>query len=179
MYLVILILELMCIFVDCVEFGWDEVWGICIKVFVYINYILLLEVFEKWFVCMIEKIFFCYLEIIYEINYCFMVEVDKKWFGDNVMKVKFLIIEEGNEKMVCMGYLLVIGLFVVNGVVEMYFCFVKLFLFLEFDELYLGKLINVINGIILCCWLKVCNLVLFKLIDKKIGEDWLCDLDKL
>lgn len=113
------------------------------------NYMLLLEVLEKWFVCMIEKILFCYLEIIYEINYRFMVEVDKKWFGDNVMKVKLFIIEEGYEKMVCMGYLFVIGFFVVNGVVEMYFCLVKFFLFFEFDELYLGKFINVINGIML------------------------------
>ena len=49
----------------------------------------------------------------------------------------------------------------------------------EFDELYPGKLTNVTNGITPRRWLKACNPALSKLIDKKIGDDWPRDLDKL
>jgi starch phosphorylase len=108
-----------------------------------------------------------------------MAEVDKQWPGDNAMKEKLSIIEEGSEKMVRMGNLSVIGSFAVNGVAEMHSRLVKTTLFPEFDELYPGKLTNVTNGITPRRWLKACNPGLSKLIDKKIGEDWPKDLDKL
>ena len=171
--------ELMRILVDRAELGWDEAWGICTKVFAYTNHTLLPEALEKWPARMIEKILPRHLEIIYEINHRFMAEVDKKWPGDNAMKAKLSIIEEGNEKMVRMGHLSVIGSFAVNGVAEMHSRLVKSSLFPEFDELYPGKLTNVTNGITPRRWLKACNPALSKLIDKKIGEDWPRDLDKL
>ena len=109
-----------------------------------------------------------------------MAEVDKKWPGDNAMKAKLSIIEEGNEKMVRMGHLSVIGSFAVNGVAEMHSRLVKSSLFPEFDELYPGKLTNVTNGYLhhAAGWKRVTQ-SLSKLIDKKIGEDWPRDLDKL
>ena len=171
--------ELMRILVDRAELGWDEAWGICTKVFAYTNHTLLPEALEKWPARMIEKILPRHLEIIYEINHRFMAEVDKKWPGDNAMKEKLSIIEEGNEKMVRMGHLSVIGSFAVNGVAEMHSRLVKSSLFPEFDELYPGKLTNVTNGITPRRWLKACNPGLSKLIDKKIGDDWPRDLDKL
>ena len=171
--------ELMRILVDRAELGWDEAWGICTKVFAYTNHTLLPEALEKWPARMIEKILPRHLEIIYEINHRFMAEVDKKWPGDNAMKAKLSIIEEGNEKMVRMGHLSVIGSFAVNGVAEMHSRLVKSSLFPEFDELYPGKLTNVTNGITPRRWLKACNPALSKLIDKKIGDDWPRDLDKL
>jgi len=171
--------ELMRILVDRAELGWAEAWGICTKVFAYTNHTLLPEALEKWPARMIEKILPRHLEIIYEINHRFMAEVDKKWPGDNAMKAKLSIIEEGNEKMVRMGHLSVIGSFAVNGVAEMHSRLVKSSLFPEFDELYPGKLTNVTNGITPRRWLKACNPALSKLIDKKIGDDWPRDLDKL
>ena len=171
--------ELMRILVDRAELNWDDAWAICTKVFAYTNHTLLPEALEKWPARMIEKILPRHLEIIYEINHRFMAEVDKQWSGDNAMKEKLSIIEEGSEKMVRMGNLSVIGSFAVNGVAEMHSRLVKTTLFPEFDELYPGKLTNVTNGITPRRWLKACNPGLSKLIDKKIGEDWPKDLDKL
>lgn len=171
--------ELMRILVDRAELNWDDAWAICTKVFAYTNHTLLPEALEKWPARMIEKILPRHLEIIYEINHRFMAEVDKQWPGDNAMKEKLSIIEEGSEKMVRMGNLSVIGSFAVNGVAEMHSRLVKTTLFPEFDELYPGKLTNVTNGITPRRWLKACNPGLSKLIDKKIGEDWPKDLDKL
>jgi starch phosphorylase len=171
--------ELMRILVDRAELNWDDAWAICTKVFAYTNHTLLPEALEKWPARMIEKILPRHLEIIYEINHRFMAEVDKQWPGDNAMKAKLSIIEEGSEKMVRMGNLSVIGSFAVNGVAEMHSRLVKSSLFPEFDELYPGKLTNVTNGITPRRWLKACNPKLSKLIDKKIGDDWPTDLDKL
>lgn len=48
MYLIIVIFELMCILIDEKLMLWEVVWVICLYIFVYINYILLLEVLEMW-----------------------------------------------------------------------------------------------------------------------------------
>ena len=171
--------ELMRILVDRAELDWDKAWAICTKVFAYTNHTLLPEALEKWPARMLEKILPRHLEIIYEINHRFMKEVDKKWPGDNAVKGRLSIIEEGNEKMVRMGHLSVIGSFAVNGVAELHSRLVKQNLFPEFDALWPGKLTNVTNGITPRRWLKACNPALSKLIDKKIGADWPLELKKL
>lgn len=171
--------ELMRILVDRAHMDWDSAWKICTNTFAYTNHTLLPEALEKWPARMIEKILPRHLEIIYEINHRFMKEVDKQWPGDNAMKAKLSIIEEGNEKMVRMGNLSVIGSFAVNGVAEIHSQLVKQNLFPEFDQLWPGKLTNVTNGITPRRWLKACNPKLSALIDKKIGDDWPLDLDKL
>ncbi|RDV27559.1 glycogen/starch/alpha-glucan phosphorylase [Alteromonas aestuariivivens] len=171
--------ELMRILVDRAELDWDSAWNICTNVFAYTNHTLLPEALEKWPARMFEKILPRHLEIIYEINHRFMALVDKQWPNDNAMKARLSIIEEGNEKMVRMGHLSVIGSFAVNGVAEIHSRLVKQNLFPEFDQLWPGKLTNVTNGITPRRWLKACNPELSKLIDKKIGSDWPMDLDKL
>ncbi|MCW8108808.1 glycogen/starch/alpha-glucan phosphorylase [Alteromonas ponticola] len=171
--------ELMRILVDRAELDWDKAWNICTQVFAYTNHTLLPEALEKWPARMIEKILPRHLEIIYEINHRFMALVDKKWPGDNEKKAKLSIIEEGNEKMVRMGNLSVIGSFAVNGVAEIHSHLVKQNLFPEFEALWPGKITNVTNGITPRRWLKACNPALSALIDKKIGNDWPLDLNKL
>ncbi|MEP4891615.1 MAG: glycogen/starch/alpha-glucan phosphorylase [Aliiglaciecola sp.] len=171
--------ELMRILVDRAELDWDDAWKICHQTFAYTNHTLLPEALEKWPARMIEKILPRHLEIIYEINSRFLAEVEKKWPGDNKIKQKLSIIEEGNDKMVRMGNLSVIGSFAVNGVAEIHSKLVKSNLFPEFDQMWPGKLTNVTNGITPRRWLKACNPKLSALIDKKIGTDWPLQLDKL
>ena len=171
--------ELMRILVDRAELDWDQAWQICTNTFAYTNHTLLPEALEKWPARMLEKILPRHLEIIYEINHRFMAEVEKKWPGDNAIKSKLSIIEESNEKMVRMGNLSVIGSFRVNGVAEIHSMLVKRNLFPEFDQLWPEKLTNVTNGITPRRWLKACNPALSSLIDKKIGNDWPLELDKL
>ncbi|MFC3120427.1 glycogen/starch/alpha-glucan phosphorylase [Agaribacter flavus] len=171
--------ELMRILVDRAELSWNVAWEICTQTFAYTNHTLLPEALEKWPVRMIGKILPRHLEIIYEINHRFMAEVDAKWPGNNEIKAKLSIIEESNEKMVRMGNLSVVGSFAVNGVAEIHSALVKSQLFPEFNELYPGKLTNVTNGITPRRWLKACNPSLSALITKKIGGDWILNLDKL
>jgi starch phosphorylase len=171
--------ELMRILVDRAEMEWDDAWSICTRTFAYTNHTLLPEALEKWPARMIQKILPRHLEIIYEINHRFMKEVSEKWPGNDPIKAKLSIIEEGNEKMVRMGHLSVVGSFAVNGVAELHSKLVKETLFPEFNELYPNKLMNVTNGITPRRWLKACNPGLSKLVADKVGEDWPLHLHKL
>jgi len=171
--------ELMRILVDRADMHWDDAWAICTKTFAYTNHTLLPEALEKWPVRMIEKILPRHMEIIYEINHRFLEQVDVKWPGNAQIKQKLSIIEGSNEKMVRMGNLSVVGAFKVNGVAEIHSKLVKQNLFPEFDQLWPEKLTNVTNGITPRRWLKACNPLLSKLIDKKIGADWPLKLEKL
>ena len=171
--------ELMRILLDRAELDWDTAWQISSKTFAYTNHTLLPEALEKWPARMFEKILPRHLEIIYEINHRFMLEVERVWPGNVAMKQKLSIIEEGNDKMVRMGNLSVIGSFAVNGVAEIHSALVKQNLFPEFDHMWPGKLTNVTNGITPRRWLKACNPKLSALIDEKVGSDWPLHLDKL
>lgn len=171
--------ELMRILVDRAELDWDSAWAISSKVFAYTNHTLLPEALEKWPVRLIEHVLPRHLEIIYEINHRFMQEVEQHFPNNAAVKSRVSIIEEGGEQMVRMGHLSVIGSFAVNGVAEIHSRLVKEDLFPEFDAIWPGKLTNVTNGITPRRWLKACNPALSRLIDEKVGNDWLLDLDKL
>ncbi len=172
--------ELMRILVDRAEMQWEQAWGICQQVFAYTNHTLLPEALEKWSVRLFEKVLPRHLEIIYEINRRFLVEqVDVLWPGDNEKKRKLSIIEEGNEPMVRMGHLSVIGSFKVNGVAAIHSELVKSDLFPEMVALWPDKFTNVTNGVTPRRWLKSCNPRLSHLIDEQIGTAWPTDLKQL
>ncbi|GAB2992819.1 glycogen/starch/alpha-glucan phosphorylase [Psychrosphaera aestuarii] len=172
--------ELLRILVD--EYGqdWDYAWTICRETFSYTNHTLLPEALEKWSVRLFEKLLPRHLEIIYEINQRFLAtEVEAKWPGNDLVKSKLSIIEEGNERMVRMGNLSVIGSNKVNGVAEVHSALVKTDLFPEFDALWPEKLTNVTNGVTPRRWLKACNPSLSDLIDRTVGDQWPTNLELL
>lgn len=120
-YLVLLILELMCLFIDEYKFSWDEVFEVICQVFFYINYILMSEVFEIWLVDMLGKILLCYLQIIFEINDYFFKILQEQYLNDIDFFSCILIIDEFNGCCVWMVWLVVVVSYKVNGVFELYF----------------------------------------------------------
>jgi len=171
--------ELMRILVDEERLDWDFAWSICQKVFAYTNHTLLPEALEKWSVSLFEKVLPRHLEIIYEINSQFLELVEAKWPGDNAKKAKLSIIQEGDDRKVCMANLCVVTSYKVNGVAEVHSELVKTDLFPEYHELFPTKLVNVTNGVTPRRWLKACNPALAALYDDEVGTDWVVNLDKL
>ncbi len=171
--------ELMRLLMDVHSMNWDAAWEICTKVFAYTNHTLLPEALEKWQVPFFEKLLPRHLQIIYEINSRWLKQVAVK-FPNNPQKREALsIIEESSPKMVRMAYLAVVASFSVNGVAALHTELLKSSVLREFYEMSPEKFNNKTNGVTPRRWLKVCNRGLSDLIDSKIADGWVTDLDQL
>jgi starch phosphorylase len=176
----IAIAELMRLLVDTEGLEWNHAWGICRQVFTYTNHTLLPEALEVWPVSLFSNLLPRHLEIIYRINLQFLEqEVDQHWPADINKRGQLSIIDESGEKMVRMAYLSIVASHKVNGVAALHTELLKQQMFPEFNELYPDKFINVTNGITPRRWLLSCNPALAKLINSKLGDRWLTDLEQL
>lgn len=172
--------ELMRILVDVHGQEWDMAWEITTKVFAYTNHTLLPEALETWPTRILGKMLPRHLQIIYEINRRF-VELAKAKFGadsDKVAKVS-IISGNGDNQIVRMANLSIVGSFSVNGVAAIHSELIKTSLVPEFYELWPEKFRNVTNGITPRRWLLHANNALSDLITDKIGEGWVTELTQL
>jgi len=171
--------ELMRILIDLNGLTWDDAWKITIATFGYTNHTILPEALEKWPVSMIETLLPRHMQIIYEINQRFLNEISKKYPGDSDRLRRMSLIEEGQERMVRMAHLAVVGSHSVNGVAELHTNLIKTILFKDFIEIYPDRFNNKTNGITQRRWSRLCNQKLSGLISGKIGEGWVTDLYQL
>ena len=171
--------ELMRILMDEEGLDWDLSWEITTKTIAYTNHTLLPEALERWPVSLLRSLLPRHLQIIYEINRRFLQKVHTK-FGDDRGKIsRMSIIGDGENPVVHMASLGIVGSHKVNGVAAMHSDLIKKTLFKDFYELYPEKFTNKTNGITPRRWLKQCNRPLSDLITSKIGEGWETNLDKL
>lgn len=174
------VVELMRIMMDDYNLEWEYSWNIVRKTMAYTNHTLLPEALEKWSVALFERVLPRHLEIIYELNRIFLeTEVEAKWPGDWEKKAELSLIEEGDQKMIRMAYLSVIGSHAVNGVAALHTQLLKKHLFNSFNQLYPNKFQNKTNGITPRRWLLACNPELSDLISDHVKTDWGRDLDSL
>lgn len=174
------IVEMMRQLMDVYGLEWDESWAITTKVFAYTNHTLLPEALEKWNSGIIGRILPRHLQIIYEINRRFM-DFARSKFGEDTYKLgKVSIVDgEGDNQMIRMANLSIVGSFSVNGVAQLHSELVKHSLVPEFYELWPEKFTNVTNGITPRRWLLHANHNLANLISDKIGKEWITNLDLL
>jgi starch phosphorylase len=175
----IAVVELQRLLHDVYGLNWDRAWAIVTRTFAYTNHTLLPEALEKWSVGLFQKVLPRHLQIIFEINNRFLKLVEAKWPGDVEKVRKLSLIEEGDQQMVRMANLSVVGGHSVNGVAALHTQLLKSDLFPEFDELYPGKFNNKTNGITPRRWLLACNPRLSELISSKIGRGWERNLEEL
>lgn len=171
--------ELMRILMDCEGLGWDEAWGITVKTFAYTNHTILPEALEKWPAALVEYLLPRQMMIIYEINRRFLGEISARYPGDTNRLHRMSIIQEGQEKMVRMSNLAIVGSHSVNGVAAIHTEIIKNNIFRDFSEYWPEKFNNKTNGITQRRWLKLCNPGLSSLISSKIGKEWITDLNAL
>lgn len=175
----IAVAEMMRLLVDGERLDWAAAWAICRKVFSYTNHTLLPEALETWSVPLFEKVLPRHLEIIYEINRQHLEDVERRWPGDVAKKTELSIIQEGTPKRIRMAHLAVVGSHHVNGVAELHTRLIRSHLFPSFNELYVGKFVNVTNGVTPRRWVRGCNPELGALCDEVAGKGWEADLGRL
>ncbi|MDR0590365.1 MAG: glycogen/starch/alpha-glucan phosphorylase [Puniceicoccales bacterium] len=176
----IAIVELMRIFVDEERMAWEVAWEMCREIFAYTNHTLLPEALETWTVALFQRVLPRHYQIICEINRRFLAdEVGDKWPQDNEKKRQLSIISDGENPVIRMAHLAVVGSHSVNGVAHMHSELLKSQLFPDFHALYPTRFNNKTNGITPRRWLKLCNPKLSALIDSKIGTGWVTDLSQL
>ena len=171
--------ELMRLLMDEHGLGWDDAWEVTTTTMAYTNHTLLPEALETWPVAMFESMLPRILEIIYEINARFLSEVSLRWPGDLNILGQMSLIQETPEKVVRMAYLAIVGSFSVNGVAELHSRLLKRGLFNNFARLWPEKFNNKTNGVTQRRWLAACNPGLAELIDSRIGDEWVTELDQL
>lgn len=174
------IVEMMRQLLDVYGQEWEASWDIVTKIFAYTNHTLLPEALEKWRSNIIGRILPRHLQIIYEINRRFM-EFARSKFGEDGYKLgKVSIVDgEGDNQVIRMANLSIVGSFSVNGVAKLHSELIKKSLVPEFYELWPEKFQNVTNGITPRRWLVHANHDLATLISDKIGKDWITNLDLL
>ncbi len=175
----IAVAELMRLLLDEHGMEWDEAWKITTGTMAYTNHTLLPEALEQWPVRLFERLLPRLLEIIYQINEQFLDLVEERWPGDLDRRRHMSLIGEGDDPMVRMAYLAIIGSFSVNGVAELHSRLLSEGLFRDFYELWPRKFNNKTNGVTHRRWLLECNPQLSSLICDTIGDGWITDFDRL
>ncbi len=176
----IAIAEMMRLLIDVYGQEWDDAWEITTKCFAYTNHTLLPEALETWPARIIGRMLPRHLQIIYEINRRFM-EFARSRFGENEAKLSKVSIVSGvgDNQIIRMANLSIVGSFSVNGVAEIHSNLIKTKLVPEFYELWPEKFTNVTNGITPRRWLLHANTGLANLITSKIGDGWIIHLEEL
>ncbi|MCC5942836.1 MAG: glycogen/starch/alpha-glucan phosphorylase [Balneolaceae bacterium] len=171
--------ELMRVLVDEEGLDWDLAWDITVKTMAYTNHTLLPEALEKWPVSLLRNLLPRHLQIIYEINRRFLQDVQLKIGDDRGKLSRLSIVSEGENPVVHMASLGIVGSRKINGVAALHSDLIKKTLFRDFYEIYPEKFTNKTNGITPRRWLRQCNRELADLLTSKIGEGWVTDLDQL
>jgi starch phosphorylase len=175
----IAVAEMMRLLVDEHQMGWDTAWNVTRNTFAYTNHTLLPEALEKWPVGLFGELLPRHLEIIYEINRRFLEEVRARFPGDEGRVARMSLIDESGARYMRMANLATVGSHRVNGVARLHSELLKQTVMHDFAELWPEKFCNVTNGVTPRRFVAISNPPLAQLITERIGEGWLCDLDKL
>jgi starch phosphorylase len=171
--------ELMRLLIDEHRFDWNTAWDITQKTFAYTNHTLMPEALERWSVSLFEKLLPRHLEIIYEINHRFLDDV-RTWFpGDDHRLSRLSLIEEGEHKQIRMAHLACVGSHSINGVAALHSELLKQDTLRDFALLWPEKFYNKTNGVTPRRWILLSNPKLAALINEKIPNNWLKNLDEL
>lgn len=176
---VVAIPELMRILLDLHHLDWEQAWDITLRTCAYTCHTLLPEALEKWPVDLFGGLLPRHLEIVYEINRRFLDQVRKRFPGDEKRVTRMSIIEEGAVRQVRMAHLAAVGCFAINGVAELHSRLLKERTLRDFYEWKPERFQNKTNGVTPRRFMQIANPRLATLIDSKLGNGWLKDLDQL
>lgn len=168
--------EMMRIFMDEENIGYDEAWNITTKTCAFTNHTILSEALEKWNISIFRNLLPRIYEIIQEMNRRFKIvlESDGRFNADKVYLMSLI-----GHNNVRMAHICIYGSFSVNGVAALHTDILKNIEMKDFYTLYPNKFNNKTNGITHRRWLIHTNKELTKILDDTIGKSWRQDLTKL
>lgn len=171
--------EMMRIFMDEEGVSWDTAKKIIQQTFAYTNHTILPEALETWSEELLARMLPRHLQIIHEMDRKFLVQVARR-FPDEPEKTKNMgIVTGGENRVVNMARLAIIGSHTINGVSELHSELLKNRVFKDFYMMYPERFQNITNGITHRRWLLESNPELASLITEAIGNRWLIDLEEL
>lgn len=152
--------------------SFDEAFEIARNTFCYTNHTVMSEALEKWDVGLFGELLPEVFDIIYKINTKLCGEI----MARNMDCSPYTII---NGNTIHMANLAVYCSRFVNGVAEIHTQILKDDVLKDWYALYPERFLNKTNGITQRRWLGLCNPELSEFITKRIGNEWLLNLDKL
>jgi starch phosphorylase len=171
--------ELMRLLVDHERMPWARAWDITVRSFGFTNHTLMSEALERWPVDLFEKLLPRHLELIREIDRRFVREVMTAYPLDKERVRRMSIIDAGEPAQIHMARLAVVGSHAVNGVAELHSQLLTTEVMRDFADLYPERFSNKTNGVTPRRWLLACNPELSQLIEDRIGDGWVSDLERL
>jgi starch phosphorylase len=175
----IAVAELMRLLIDEHALLWEQAWQITQQTIGYTNHTLLPEALERWPLPLFGSLLPRHLEIIYEINQRFLDQVRLRFPGDEARVARMSLIDEQGPRFVRMANLAVVGSHSVNGVAKLHSDLLTSGVLRDFVEFSPEKFTNVTNGVTPRRFLLLCNPVLAKLITRRIGNQWVKNLEEL
>ncbi|TCL65242.1 glycogen/starch/alpha-glucan phosphorylase [Rhizobium sp. BK251] len=171
--------ELMRILLDEAGLGWDEAWDITRRSLAYTNHTLLPEALERWPLRWFELMMPRHLEIILEIDRRLGDEVRARWPGDNDRLRRISIVEQGQQPLVRMAHLAIVGSHSTNGVAAIHSRLLRESTVKDLADLFPERFNNKTNGITPRRWLLLANPGLASCITDAIGDRWITDMAEL
>jgi starch phosphorylase len=175
----IAVAEMMRILIDVHVMDWDTAWEVTRHTCAYTNHTLLPEALETWPVDLFGRLLPRHLQIIYAINHRFLQDVRAHFPKDEARVARMSLIDESGERSVRMANLATVGSHHVNGVAELHSDLLKKYVMHDFAELSPEKFCNVTNGVTPRRFVAVSNPPLTQLLNDRIGDGWLCNLNEL
>lgn len=175
----IAVAELMRLLIDEHALPWEQAWQITQQTMGYTNHTLLPEALERWSLPLFGSLLPRHLEIIYEINQRFLDQVRLRFPGDEARVARMSLIDEQGPRFVRMANLAVVGSHSVNGVAKLHTDLLKSGVLRDFVEFSPEKFTNVTNGVTPRRFLLLSNPGLAKLITRRIGNQWIKNLEEL
>lgn len=168
--------ELMRLLMDEEGLEWEEAWEITTGCCAYTNHTVLAEALEKWPVDLFSKLLPRIYQIIEEINRRFTVELVSKYGKSHNSVNRMAIISDGQVKM---AHLAIVGSYSVNGVAALHTEILKNQELKDFYEIFPEKFNNKTNGVTQRRWLLNSNPKLASFISRRIGDNWITNLEEV
>ncbi|NJR57942.1 MAG: glycogen/starch/alpha-glucan phosphorylase [Cyanobacteria bacterium CRU_2_1] len=178
-YSAIAIVELMRLLIDEHGMIWEDAWQISQSTFAYTNHTLFPEALEQWSVELFSGLFPRHLEIIYEMNDRLLSQVRLQSPNEQGRIERMSLINEQEERSIRMVNLACVGSHSINGVTLLQTEFLKYDILKDFYDVYPGKFSSQTNGVSPRRFMVLSNPRLANLITRKIGENWIKNLNEL